>query len=469
MKNKLGFIAILAIIGFLAACSNGDNPTVEHEHQWGGWAVTKAATCTAKGEETRVCTIDPSHKETREIAIDPDEHDWEQLEGTAPTCTTEGNGKRKCKLCGVEESGVFPALGHDWGEWVETKAPTDTEDGQEERTCGNDATHKETKAKAALNHTHDWGNWFTNTPATCTAKGESKRVCTLNSNHFETEEINALGHDWGNWIETTPASYIADGIETRICNHDSSHFETRPIPQIPLVIERNLNGGLKRVLDDLPDNDPANPYKIKLIQSKINFSSSGGNMYQILSSTKYFSLDISDSSFSSDHVDYGAFYNCPSLTSVTLNNCSFESDGTFQDCTGLTSVTIGSGVTSSGVASFGDCTFWGCTSLTSVTIGNDVSIIGNSAFTGCTSLTNITIPNSVNSIGQNAFMNCTSLTSITFATGSNIPDANFGNNVSPEGSTGTGGNTLKTAYNAASPKAGTYTRSANGSTWSKQP
>jgi len=98
------------------------------------------------------------------------------------------------------------------------------------------------------------------------------------------------------------------------------------------------------------------------------------------------------------------------------------------------------------------------------------SITGNGGtyFQDIKNLVSIILPNSVTSIGNNAFQNCTSLTSVTFATGSNIPDANFGNNVFPEGSTGAGGNTLKTAYNNATTKAGTYTRSANGSTWSKQ-
>jgi hypothetical protein len=61
---------------------------------------------------------------------------------------------------------------------------------------------------------------------------------------------------------------------------------------------------------------------------------------------------------------------------------------------------------------------------------------------------------------------CTGLTSVTFATGSNIADGSFGSNASPEGSNGGGGNTLKTAYSTG--KAGTYTRPANGSTWTKQ-
>jgi len=66
-----------------------------------------------------------------------------------------------------------------------------------------------------------------------------------------------------------------------------------------------------------------------------------------------------------------------------------------------------------------------------------------------------------------AFHYCTSLTSVTFEAGSDIY-YDLGNYAFPEGNDGKGGNTLKTAYNAASPKEGTYTRAANGSTWSKQ-
>jgi hypothetical protein len=119
------------------------------------------------------------------------------------------------------------------------------------------------------------------------------------------------------------------------------------------------------------------------------------------------------------------------------------------------------------VTSIGSSAFSGCIGLTGVTILNSVISIGDFAFNYCTSLTSVTIPNSVISIGSGAFSGCTKLISVTFATGSNIPNANFGNYAFPEGSYGSGENTLKTAYNAASTKAGTYTRAANGSTWTK--
>jgi len=82
------------------------------------------------------------------------------------------------------------------------------------------------------------------------------------------------------------------------------------------------------------------------------------------------------------------------------------------------------------------------------------------AFERCTSLTSVTIGNSVTSIGESAFYQCINLRSVTFATGSNIPDANFGTTAFPEGGT------LKTAYSTG--KAGTYTRPSGGSTWMKQ-
>jgi hypothetical protein len=179
----------------------------------------------------------------------------------------------------------------------------------------------------------------------------------------------------------------------------------------------------------------------------------------------------------------GAFWGCTSLTSITIPFVGATLNGTSDTHFGYILGSSAPGTSNSytqnipsslktviitGSNSIPNSAFRGCKNLTSITIPDSVTRIGGDAFLGCSSLTSVTIPASVTSIWGGAFSGCTSLTSVTFAEGSNIPDFDFGNYAFPEGSSGNGGNTLKDAYDAASPKAGTYTREANGSTWTKQ-
>ena len=162
----------------------------------------------------------------------------------------------------------------------------------------------------------------------------------------------------------------------------------------------------------------------------------GSSTSSTTSSTYYIPATLKTVTVTGGNILYGAFYNCDSLTSVTIpNSVTSIGSSAFYDCTSLTSVTIGNGVKSIGSDAFYSCTsltsitipnsvtsigsfaFSSCTGLTSVTIGNSVTSIGSYAFYYCTNLKSITIPDSVTSIGACAFYKCTSLTSIT------IPDS----------------------------------------------
>jgi len=170
-------------------------------------------------------------------------------------------------------------------------------------------------------------------------------------------------------------------------------------------------------------------------------------------------------------IGYFAFYNCTNLASVTIPSGVMSLDASrFYNCSSLISITVDTNNPS--YSSEGGILYNKIqTSLIaypsasgSVTIPPSVTAIGTNAFYNNTGITSITIPASVMSVGDYAFYNCTNLTSVTFAVGSNISSASFGNMVFPEG-TGTGGNTLKTAYQTGG--AGTYTRASGGSTWTK--
>jgi hypothetical protein len=393
MKNRIYllcgiFAAAIIIASVFTACmqpadSSFDNPSGSvHSHEWGEWEIITPATCTEKGEETRICTLDVTHKETREIAIDPDAHDWEQLSGTAPTCTTDGSGERKCNLCKKEESGDLPALGHNYGNWTLTTAPTCSDEGIETATCSHDSSHTTTRPIL----------------------------------------INPLEHQWANnWIVTTPPTIVQEGIETDTCAHNTSHTRTRSITAATFTDVNDL----ETYLSGLDDNTAAAAYTVKLNVNILGSANVTGSVGNTLSgnSAKYVSLDLSGSAITG--IEDNAFLSCTNLISVNIpNNVTSIGERAFDGCTGLASVNIPNGVTSIGSNAFNRCI-----SLTSINIPNSVTSIGIAAFQSCAGLTSITIPNGITSIAGSVFNRCTGLTSVTIpAHVTSIGDWSFGNN-----------------------------------------
>ena len=113
------------------------------------------------------------------------------------TCTEAGHTAGvQCSRCGLVESGVteIPALGHSYGAWTQTKAPTCTAKGTETKTCTR-CNATETRDVNALGHSY--GAWTQTKAPTCTAKGTEARTCTR-CNASETRDVAALGHSYKN-------------------------------------------------------------------------------------------------------------------------------------------------------------------------------------------------------------------------------------------------------------------------------
>ena len=241
------------------------------DHTFGEWETTKAASETEKGEKMRVCSV-CSYQQTEEIPQLAHTHKfdttkWEKnadkhwhgttcghnvkqdeanhtfddgVQTKAPTETEEGVKTFTCTVCGQTKTETIPVLGHTH-KFDTTKWEKDASKHWHGATCGHDVKQDE------ANHTFDNGVQTkapTETEAgvktfTCTVCGQTKTeaIPVLAHTHkFDTTkwEKNAdkhwhgatCGHDvkqdeadheFATWTTTTPAGYGTTGTEESLC------------------------------------------------------------------------------------------------------------------------------------------------------------------------------------------------------------------------------------------------------------
>jgi hypothetical protein len=331
----------------LAACGDGGTTTDTHTHEWGEWQVTAAATCSAEGEEKRICLLDASHPETRTIAVNPDAHDWKQTSGTPATCTTAGSGSRTCNICGKVETGTLAALGHSYGNWVVNAAA-----GTEVRTCAHDSSHKETRDLTIA----AFREWLVAQPDNNAATAYNVKL-----------NINNLGGDYG----------TAGSLGNALYTNDYKY------------VNLDLSGS---TFTSIGSGDFAHCTNLTNITIPASVTSIGNSVFNGCSSLTAITVDAGNTIFSSEN---GVLYNKDKTTlirypqrktgafTIPAGVTSIGSSA-FQSCTSLTSVTIPNSVTS--IVNYA---FYGCDNLTSVIIGSGVTSIESNAFANCTSLTSV--------------------------------------------------------------------------------
>lgn len=189
-------------------------------------------------------------------------HDMVTYGSQTPTCTEIGWEEYGiCDRCGHSTYSELPALGHSFGEWSVTQAPTCFDDGVKEHSCVNcgiietgviDALgHPETLTRrenivdatcttdggydlivycSTCNHVISAGHkivyalghelsdeWIINSEPTCEKSGSKYQQCTRCAELYNFTELPALGHKFGSWVETQAPTCTNGGIRERVC------------------------------------------------------------------------------------------------------------------------------------------------------------------------------------------------------------------------------------------------------------
>ena len=152
------------------------------------------------------------------------------VETKAPTCTADGEKSEVCADCSVYSFGteVVPATGHSYDNGVVTKKATCEADGIVTFTCAN-CGDSYTEALPATNHKYDNGVDVLN--PTCEATGIKRFTCQNDGCYaYYDIDIPATGHNYTSTV-TKPATCEEDGILTTSCDR-CGDYTTEAIPAI---------------------------------------------------------------------------------------------------------------------------------------------------------------------------------------------------------------------------------------------
>ena len=141
------------------------------------------------------------------------------VQAVSATCFTDGYTEHTCKVCGdYFVDGTIPATGHSFGDWVITKEPSGTDNGEMKRECSSCGT---VESDIVPPHVHDIAYVEGKMP-TCTAPGyDAYEYCTL-CVYTTRSDISALGHSYGAYES------LGGGEHARVCANNPSHILIEP-------------------------------------------------------------------------------------------------------------------------------------------------------------------------------------------------------------------------------------------------
>ncbi|MCR5543504.1 MAG: glycoside hydrolase family 9 protein [Eubacterium sp.] len=197
------------------------------DHDWGEWVVTKEATETEEGEETRVCKTNSNHKETRSIPPIGHTHNFNKVNEIAATCENAGNKEYyTCDDCGLifikdgenyrqcnTEDVNVPALGHDFGsvkyEWNDDNTKCTASVTCRRKDCGHIIKEDGVISRSTI------------VPAACEENGEDRLSVKFINERFVEQSKSVVTSKTGHkpeYIKKKDANCAAPGnIEYYCC------------------------------------------------------------------------------------------------------------------------------------------------------------------------------------------------------------------------------------------------------------
>ena len=257
--------------------SYNDSPLVHKEHVWNDGEISKDSTCTEAGEKVYICKV---CGETKTEAIEAIGHAYseEWTVDKEATCEEAGSKSHHCTRPDCDsksEVTEIEALGHEWGEGKETKAPTCTEAGEKTYTCTRCNATK-TEAIAALGHNYDT-EWTVDKEATTTETGSKSHHCKVCGDKTDVTIIPMIKADVSINVEVvkkedTPDTTI-EGSNNEIIN---SVFTEEEIKAFKNGVKVEVTIDINNIENKVTDSDK------KLIDNKLKADEKIGTILDIV-------------------------------------------------------------------------------------------------------------------------------------------------------------------------------------------
>ncbi|MDE7329761.1 MAG: hypothetical protein K2N30_01515 [Clostridia bacterium] len=186
--------------------------TLACAHVWDEGTQTKSASCTENGEIVYEC-IKCGDTKSEQTAMIP--HDYEH--GILVEIDGETHGKQ-CGSCTAIDPST--AVSHNLVAGNILKAPTDSEDGEEEVSCP-DCGYSGTRVIPALNHVMG---------ETLVAGENTHWYTCVNPDHNDCAvKLGEEAHDYTIEVSVTPATCESDGLKVTKCECGKTHEEVLPM------------------------------------------------------------------------------------------------------------------------------------------------------------------------------------------------------------------------------------------------